>query len=153
MRKMKHGHARDGKATSEYFTWRALRERCLNPKNKWFSDYGGRGIGVCERWRDFKNFLTDMGPRPEGMQIERKDNSKGYEPDNCMWASRGDQRRNTRQTRFISIDEITLCVTDMASLLNFPRHLIYRRAFRHRIDHQAAFSHYILSRIESAYGG
>lgn len=87
-----------GRHTPEYVVWNAMRKRCENPKNAKYADYGGRGILVCERWRDFANFLADMGRRPSTRHsIERIDNDRGYEPENCAWVLRETQNRNQRQ--------------------------------------------------------
>jgi len=67
-------------------SWRAMRDRCDNPKNEKYHRYGGRGIGYCERWKKFVWFLEDMGPRPDGHTLDRIDFSRGYEPANCRWA-------------------------------------------------------------------
>lgn len=90
-------------STPEFHTWSHIRQRCENPSNRRYAYYGGRGITVCERWHSFEMFMEDMGPRPSpGHSIERIDNSKGYEPGNCIWATRSQQMRNTRRTHFIT---------------------------------------------------
>lgn len=75
--------------------------RCTNPESKDYSRYGGRGITVCERWKDVGAFVTDMGPRPSGMTLERKDNDIGYNPSNCVWADRVVQANNTSTNRML----------------------------------------------------
>lgn len=87
-----------------YQVWCQIKGRCLNPSNQAYKNYGGRGVTLCERWLEFDNFLADMGERPTGMTLERVDNNKGYSPDNCRWASRAEQNRNTRKNRLFTID-------------------------------------------------
>lgn len=88
-----HGFAR----TPTYVSWCDAKKRCYNPKNKRYAEYGGRGIGMCDDWRtSFENFLQCIGPRPEGMTLERLDVNKGYEPGNCIWATAAQQAQNTR---------------------------------------------------------
>jgi hypothetical protein len=110
-----HGHAVGGKVSSEYAAWSAMRARCGNPDHPAFNDYGGRGITVCERWNDFANFLSDMGPKPSPRhEIDRINNGGNYEPDNCRWATRVVQHNNKRNNRLLTIGGRTQTIAQWA---------------------------------------
>jgi len=90
--------------------WRSMITRCYNTKGKAYKNYGGRGITVCNRWREsFWNFYDDMGDRPsDDHSLERINNSLGYSPDNCRWTTQQEQNQNKRTTRFTAEDIITI---------------------------------------------
>jgi len=105
-RNYRHGYKTAGKYSPEYSIWMNLRARCNNPKNNRYDSYGARGIKVCDRWMaDFVNFLEDMGRRPsKAHSIDRIDNDGNYEPGNCRWATRKEQCRNRRSSRFLEFN-------------------------------------------------
>ncbi len=106
-----HGRSK----TPEWHVWCDLRDRCSRPTNTSHANYGGRGITVCERWRDFANFYADMGPRPTSKHtIDRIDNNGNYDPSNCRWATRKLQRLNQRRTQLLEFQGITGTLTDLA---------------------------------------
>lgn len=96
---MKHGLS----YTSEYRAWQTMRLRCTNPRHAAWKDYGGRGITVCDRWRDDPAaFLADMGPKPSPRhELDRIDNNRGYQPGNCRWVVRSANCRNRRSSRYV----------------------------------------------------
>lgn len=120
---IKHGES--GKKTPTYSSWANMIDRCLNKSSFGYKNWGARGILVCENWRDYRNFLKDMGVRPEGTSLDRIDNEGNYEPLNCRWATTKIQSRNRRNNaKYVyGIGEIT--ATDLADILNIPRNRLY----------------------------
>jgi hypothetical protein len=99
----------------EYRSWCSVIQRCTNPLSNSWSRYGGRGITVCATWAaSFERFLADMGPRPPGTTLDRKDNSLGYEKSNCRWATPKEQQRNMRSNRWLTLNQLTLTIAEWA---------------------------------------
>lgn len=129
----KHGLARrdHNRRPPEYSVWVGMRVRCNDPDSLSYPDYGGRGVRVCQRWDDFDLFLADMGCRPNaGMTIERIDNNGNYEPSNCRWATRAEQRRNSKGLILHTRDGFTLCLKDWCVKLGLDYGRIYGRVRR-----------------------
>lgn len=103
--------------------WRSMKARCTLVNQKSYPRYGGRGIKVCDKWlNSFIDFLNDMGECPGAdWTIERIDNNSDYEPNNCKWANRHQQNRNTSRTHLIDYQGKKLCITDWADELKIPR--------------------------------
>lgn len=98
-----HGHTTNGEASRTYKSWRLMLSRCYNKNSNRYYRYGGRGITVCDRWRNsFAAFLEDMGERPERLTLDRKDNNGPYCKDNCRWATLLEQSRNKSSSKMIS---------------------------------------------------
>ena len=106
----------------EYNVWKNIIDRCTNPSCTSYENYGGRGITVCEKWRNsFQTFLEDMGTRPRpGYTIERKDNELGYFKDNCKWIPRGEQNWNTRKNHFLTFKGKTQHLSKWARECGMP---------------------------------
>lgn len=112
--------------SAEYRTWRHIKERCGNPANRDYKNYGARGIAVCGRWMEsFANFYADMGPRPTARHtIERLNNDGPYAPDNCAWKPRAEQNANRRNTRQLTHAGATRTVQEWARLMGVDWKLI-----------------------------
>ena len=120
-----HGKAK----TKAYRSWVAMKQRCSNPKARRFAEYGGRGISVCERWKDsFENFLADMGEPPTSKHsIDRIDVNGNYEPGNCRWATILEQAQNTRTNRNITFHGKTQSLSVWARELGIEPHTLIKR--------------------------
>jgi hypothetical protein len=128
-------NVRHGRSHSRvYAIWQGMLARCSNPNCKDYSRYGGRGIIVCERWLTFENFLQDMGEPLTGASIERQNNSQGYEPDNCRWASSKEQARNRRNNLMIEFNGEAKPVAQWAEELGIERKALEMRLRSWSID-------------------
>ncbi len=119
----KHGKYK----TTTYRSWIAMKGRCLNPRSHAYSQYGGRGITVCERWLVFENFLADMGERPKGLSIERRDNDKGYHKKNCYWGTRKQQMRNRSCTLRVDWEGQLVPLSELCEQLGINYRTAYAR--------------------------
>ena len=123
-----HGRSK----TPEYRVWRSIFQRCFNPKCKGYPQYGGRGIAVCNRWREsFENFYADMGSRPSPQHsIDRVDNDGPYAPENCRWATRKEQMRNRRVNHLLTHDGKTMTIAEWSGSTGLPFNTITNRLQR-----------------------
>ena len=116
---------------AEYTSWKGLRSRCHNPRVIRYTDYGGRGITVCERWNKFSAFMEDMGPKPTPAHtIERKDVNGNYEKDNCRWATKREQSRNTRRSVYVEYEGERVLLIDLVARLGVRNGLVRSRLLR-----------------------
>lgn len=107
-----------------------MLQRCRDPNHPDWKWYGAKGVRVCERWREFANFLADMGERPSGKTLDRINPFGNYEPDNCRWATLREQSRNIRSNVFITFNSETLCVNDWATKTGIHKDTIRDRLRR-----------------------
>ncbi len=109
-------------------TWRSMRRRCRNPANISYKHYGAKGIAVCDRWESFAAFMADMGPSPgPGFSIDRLDNSKGYEPQNCKWSDKRTQTRNRSNTLMVEYQGKQRPFAELAEQFGVPYATALRR--------------------------
>ena len=104
-----------------YKTWTGMLRRCNDPNDFGYYNYGGRGIKVCDKWKDVGNFLLDMYPTyKEGLELDRINVNGDYEPDNCRWITRKQNMNNTRRSRYIEYNGIIKTVSEWSDELNIP---------------------------------
>lgn len=124
---LRHGHAGRLKKSRTWCSWRGMVSRCCRPSDRAYANYGGRGIVVCDRWRRFENFLSDMGLLPVGMTLERIDNDGPYSPENCRWATRAEQNRNRTICKIIEYNGKRQCIAEWERELGFGKDCISYR--------------------------
>ncbi len=125
----RHGHSSGHTTSRTYRSWMSMKARCYRPSHENYKHYGGRGITVCDRWRDsFADFLADLGERPAGQTLDRIDNAKGYELGNVRWATPHQQNLNRRVTiRRSTLDGQQITIAEIAHILALPlAHAYYR---------------------------
>lgn len=122
--------------TPTYISWAAMHARGTHGRYKSYSE---RGITVCERWRSFDAFFADMGERPKGTSLERIDNNKGYEPDNCCWATRKEQARNRRSSKLIAYRGETRSLAEWCEILEISYWRTFQRLQKLRWSVERAF--------------
>lgn len=112
----------------EHKSWKSMLRRVTDPRVPSYAKYAERGITICDRWLDFNNFLSDMGPRPSANHsIDRIDNDGNYEPGNCRWATSYEQQNNKRNNRRVTHNGETLTVADWSKRTGLAHHVICRR--------------------------
>jgi hypothetical protein len=121
----KHG----GSKLKEYRVWSEMIQRCTNPNSRYYFNYGGRGIKVCDQWLDFANFISDMGSRPEKTCLDRINNDGDYSPENCKWSTRTQQMNNTRKNVVIEFNGQSMTRTEWARKLGLNPHTLKRRFY------------------------
>lgn len=110
-----------------YWVWAAMLDRCRNPNNPGYANYGGRGIVVCDRWRNYRAFATDVGPRPQGGMLDRRDNDGPYSPENCRWATRQEQNSNRRNCIYVDCDGERVTLKEYCRRKRLPYRPIVKR--------------------------
>jgi hypothetical protein len=136
-----HGHRRNG-GSSEYQSWKSMKERCRNPRDRYYKDYGGRGIFVCQEWlgkSGFQKFLEDMGPKPSRSHtIDRREVNGPYSAKNCRWATPGEQQRNKRINIFVRVGGKKMCLTEACLDLGLSYSGVYARMVRKKLSPEEA---------------
>lgn len=122
-----HGHTA-GKFSPTYQSWACMVQRCTNPRREKYRAYAP--LGMADEWREFATFLQDMGPRPAGTTLDRKDGTQGYFPGNCRWATPSEQAVNRARTNMVTLGEETKCAKHWAQELGVHLSLVRSRMRR-----------------------
>lgn len=137
VRNIRHGMSKD----RLYSVWASMIERCTAPRSKAYPNYGGRGITVCDRWRDYQTFKQDVGERPSPKHsLDRINNDLGYSPENVRWAVPAIQSRNTRRTKLITYKGRTQCLQDWSRELGIGRWTLNDRLYTKGMSVSDAFT-------------
>lgn len=136
----RHGHSGSAGQSPTYVSWAAMIQRCTNHNLMHSARYVERGICVCERWMSFENFLSDMGERPEGTTLDRKNNDLGYDKDNCRWATHEVQANNKSSNRRVTLSGRTLSVTQWCKELGLSKNTVWARIHKWGYTPEAALT-------------
>lgn len=122
-------------------TWQRMKQRCYNTNSKDFVNYGGRGIEVCDRWKEsFEAFVEDMYPSYiSGLTLDRIDNNGNYEPSNCRWITRAEQNGNRRDNKKITYQGITMNLPEWARHFNIKRSTLAQRVYVYKWPTEKCF--------------
>ncbi|KKN24355.1 hypothetical protein LCGC14_0895820 [marine sediment metagenome] len=126
---LKHGHRSRGMSPT-YSSWMGMMQRCYRKRHPAYHRYGGRGITVCPAWHDFVAFKIDMGIRPDGLSLDRRDNDKGYDLGNCRWVTSKEQSRNRTNNHILTCDGKSLCISEWAECTGLKKTTIRERISR-----------------------
>jgi len=126
MHKQHHALVHGLSKTKIFRVWNTMMQRCYNKNSSSYARYGAKGITVDSSWHNVKNFIADMGNDPNGLTLDRVDNSKGYSKENCRWATRKQQNNNKNNTPYFSFEGLTLCLTDWLILLGINKKQLVR---------------------------
>lgn len=133
-----------------YGSWRAMLGRCLDPGNVAYQYYGGRGITVCDEWiSNYDRFYDDMGERPPGLTLDRKDCELGYSIENCQWADKKSQMNNRRTTIMVTHREVTMTLSQWAEHLGVPYYTLWNRLRAHAMSPEKALTANSLDPVQS----
>lgn len=133
----KHGNCN----TPSYYAWVGMLQRCTNKKSRAYGNYGGRGITVCDKWINFKGFYEDMGEKPEGLSLDRKNNNGNYCKDNCKWSTPKEQANNRRSNINITYKGKTQNITKWEKECGFKRGILHQRIMVYKWDIEKSFNY------------
>lgn len=137
---IKHGMAR----TAIYKRWNGMRSRCLHKSSRWYINYGGRGIRVCESWNSFENFYADMGDIPfPGAQLDRIDNEGNYEPGNVQWVDHRTNSRNRRTSVYVTVDGKVFCFLEACEIIGVCHKAAHGKRKTWEMSHQETIDYFV----------
>lgn len=138
--KRKHGQCLKSCASPAYKTWTHMIQRCTNPDNQAYKDYGGRGISICDRWMIFETFYEDMGERPESTSLDRINVNGNYEPGNCRWATQEVQHNNKRSNVYLEYEGERLSIAQLSRKTGMSKNIIKYRVMHKGMSVEEAIS-------------